>query len=317
MPTEMNHTDPLSLSDEATEWLIRVRERPDDPDLRSAFEEWILRSPAHRREWERTCRAWRVLGEARKPASSASRQRKTATVPRTYGVAAIAGAGLCLAILFAPSLLIRMRADFTTTTGVSQAITLEDGSRVLLAPDSALASQFSGAKRGVVLLKGEAFFDVAHDRNKPFVVEGGGLNIEVLGTAFDVKLDSNQSEVALARGSIKASASASIETLVPGDVLELDHNSQSVTKTRIPVEDIGSWRDGRLYVVDAPIGSVVAQIQRYHSAWISIPDRALATQRVTGIYDLTTPDEALRALVDPYGGKVRKMADLVRVISRY
>ena len=63
-----------------------------------------------------------------------------------------------------------------------------------------------------------------------------------------------------------------------------------------------------LFVNDATIGAVVEQIQRYHAAWIAVPDITLAQQTVTGLYDLRDPDRALRALVQPHGGKVHEVS---------
>jgi len=87
-------------------------------------------------------------------------------------------------------------------------------------------------------------------------------------------------------------------------------------KSDIALEDIGAWREGRLFVNDATVGAVVEQIQRYHPAWIAVPDVTLAQQTVTGLYDLRDPDRALRALVQPHGGKVHEISRFARVISR-
>lgn len=314
-----------SLSDEAMEWLVLVREHPDDPEIRTAFEHWVQETPEHRREWERTCRMWQALAEvpaSRRPAATVpgARLHRRGAMSLAVRGAVAAGVLLCLGTLAAPALLIRFQADFQTETAEARNITLDDGSIVHLAPDSALALAFSDGRRGVTLLKGEAFFEVAHDANRPFTVESGGLKVEVLGTAFDVRLGGGEVEVALAHGSVKATAEKSARgeerILAPGDFVTLDRATGELVASTVAVADIGSWRDGRLYVVDQTIGTVIEQIQRYHPALISIPDPALARQRVSGIYDLTSPDKALGALVDPYGGKVRKIANHLRIVSR-
>ncbi len=84
-----------------------------------------------------------------------------------------------------------------------------------------------------------------------------------------------------------------------------------------PVGEIAAWRNGLLFVNDVTIDSVVARLQRYHPAWISVPDRTLGHQRVTGLYDLRDPDRTLKALVQPYGGKVRSVSGYTRIVSRY
>ncbi|WP_306866426.1 FecR family protein [Neorhizobium galegae] len=309
-----------AISDQALDWLVRMRENPDEPGLRGAFESWILESPEHRREWEKTCHLWKAMGQAsdfypRKPARRRVRKRLI------VGGAVAAGLAICLLVFVAPSFLIRLQADYWTETAQTLTVTLADGTTVLLAPDSAIAIGFAGRERRVTLLSGEAFFNVMHDEAHPFRVAAGDVTVEVLGTAFDVSIAEDNIAIGLARGSVKATgtvAGAPVDrTLVPGEIIMVDHSTGGVREEKADVADIGAWREGRLYVTNATIGSVVEQLQRYHSAWISIPDASLARQRVTGIYDLNAPDQALGALVDPYGGKVRKVSNLFRVVSRF
>ncbi|MEB2844288.1 DUF4880 domain-containing protein [Rhizobiales bacterium RZME27] len=311
-----------SAADEATEWLIRVRENPENDEVRDAFNAWIFASAENRREWEKTCQAWRAVGVARTSRSrvaSGQRGRTNSHGAKSKIATAFATAGLalCLIAFAGPSMLIRMQADYQTGTGQTRSVDLADGSRVILGPDSALLLAFSDSRRGVVLLKGQAFFDIARDENKPFEVDGGGLTIAVLGTGFDLDLGENRSVVALAHGSIEASSLSGQRVLAPGDVLTLDRHTGGISEAKVDVADIGAWREGRLAVVNQPIGAVIAEIQRYHPAWISVPDQSLADQKVTGIYDLKAPDEALGALVDPYGGKVRKISAYLRIVSRF
>ncbi len=318
----MARNDVPTLSDEATDWLMRVRDNPEDEAVRAGFEAWVLTSPQHRAEWERTCRAWQAMADLSRDLRSRAGQPARVAPPRRRLRTAIAGVAggaltLCLAFLFAPGVMISLKADHRTSTGISREVVLKDGSKVLLAPDSALSLQFSYGKRGVTLLKGEAYFDVTRDVSRPFVVSADGLDVEVLGTSFDVRIGDEDSEVALVKGAIAAITPGDKHLLSPGEILSYDHRSGKITQKSADLADIGAWREGRLFVVDQTVASVAEQIQRYHSAWISIPDRVLAERRVTGIYDLSSPDEALGALVDPHGGKVRKVSDLVRILSRY
>lgn len=143
------------------------------------------------------------------------------------------------------------------------------------------------------------------------------MTVQVLGTAFDVDLTDGVTQVALAHGSVEASfRNAPPTRLVPGEMLIVDA-SGAIRKETVSVEDIGGWRNGELYVVDATIGSVVEQIQRYHPAWLTMADKRLAEQRVTGFYDLRDPDRALEALVEPYKGKVHAIGDSARIITRF
>ncbi|MQB10389.1 FecR family protein [Agrobacterium sp. ICMP 6402] len=316
-------------AEEAAEWLLRLQAGAVEPRLKAEFDRWLALSPANRLAWERTCKTWRNLGLVEpefknlwedaphlpeKAAKPVSRRRWSG---RHYAGAAMAAAALCLAVLFVPASLVRIKADYQTSTAESRTIILDDGSRVQLAAASALSTDFTNGRRTVKVLKGEAFFDVAPDTTRPFIVEAKNVTVQVLGTAFDVDLTDGVTQVALAHGSVEASfRNAPPTRLVPGEMLIVDA-SGAIRKENVSVEDIGGWRNGELYVVDATIGSVVEQIQRYHPAWLTMADKTLAGQRVTGFYDLRDPDRALEALVEPYRGKVHAIGDSARIITRF
>ncbi|KJF69171.1 FecR family protein [Rhizobium nepotum] len=320
---------PTGKAEEAADWLIRLQAGASEQRVKAEFDQWLAASPANRLAWERTCKTWRNLGLVEpalkslwedaphlpgKATQQASRRRWSA---RHYAGMAVAAASLCLAVLFVPALFVRIEAEYQTSTAENRTITLEDGSRVQLAAASALSTDFANGRRSVRVLKGEAFFDVVPDSGRPFVVEAKNVTVKVLGTAFDVDLTDGVTQVALAHGSVEASfRNAPPARLVPGEILVVDA-SGAIRKESVAVEDIGGWRNGELYVVDATIGSVVEQIQRYHPAWLTMADKTLAEQRVTGFYNLRDPDRALEALVEPYHGKVHAIAGTARIITRF
>ena len=342
MSLNENGGKPEALLDEAASWLLRLREAAGDPRVQDDFSAWLSRSSEHRAAWHRVRESWHLLGEGKPvyehvwrprslqaPSTGAGKgsrvqpgNRSRATRRRWQWVATISAAGLaaCLLVVAVPSLLLRLEADYLTTTAQSRLVTLEDGTTVYLAADSAIKTDFSASRRQVRLLAGEAFFDVTRNPARPFVVDASGVKVEVTGTAFDVRLASSVTQVELARGAVGVSSNAGPRTspavLAPGQMLVVDRKSGAMTRSDIAPEDIGAWREGRLFVSDATIGAVVEQIQRYHAAWIAVPDVTLAQQTVTGLYDLRDPDRALRALVQPYGGKVHEVSRFARIVSR-
>jgi transmembrane sensor len=333
---------PEALLDEAANWLLRLREAAGDPRVQDDFSAWLSRSSEHRAAWHRVRESWHLLGEGKPVYEHVWRPRSPQTLSTDVGkgprvrpgsqsratrrrwqwVATTSAIGLaaCLLVVAVPSLLLRLEADYLTTTAQSRLVTLEDGTTVYLAADSAIKTDFSASRRQVRLLAGEAFFDVIRSPERPFVVDASGVKVEVTGTAFDVRLSSSATHVELARGAVgvsfDAAQRASLARLAPGQMLVVDRKSGAMTKSDIAPEDIGAWRAGRLFVNDATIGAVVEQIQRYHAAWIAVPDVTLAQQTVTGLYDLRDPDRALRALVQPHGGKVHEVSRFARIVSR-
>ncbi|TCK30881.1 FecR family protein [Ancylobacter aquaticus] len=320
----------MSLHEVAADWLIRVREAPGDAALARSLTQWLDEHDAHRRAYASVQRSWQLLAEV--PAASAelrAHDREDATPAlivafprrlwRPLGICAALAAGL-MAFLAYPALVLLMEADYRTGTGARQTLALEDGSRIELGAESAVAVDVTGATRIVRLLAGEAFFDVRSDPSRPFIVDAGGVDVTVLGTRFNVRLTSTDAGVELADGAVGLTypGHGTAQTrLVPGQSALVDLRTGTLVTGEIAVDDIAVWREGRLFVQDATIAAVVEQLQRYHRAWITVPDSALAQQRVTGLYDLTDPDRALRALVEPHGGRMREISPYMRVLSRF
>lgn len=326
MTSNNANDDARSIRQQAFDWLIRLQGSQETPQLRKEFEAWLFQSPEHTRIWDKACLMWASMAEAPsfydRDRAPAPRLRRRFFRPRGVA-AAVAGAALALCLLYiaAPPLLLRYEADHQTSIAETRTITLEDGSSVTLGAASAIASDFSAGTRQVRLLAGEAYFDVVPDVSRPFRVVSRDLDVKVLGTAFNVRVSEEGTEVGLERGSVQASGSVAgreiDETLVPGDLVAVDRQSGATTKDTVPLADIGAWRGGRLIVVDDTIGSVIEQIRRYHPSWIAVPDVSFARRKVSGIYNLADPDKALVALVAPHGGHVRKISGLARVVTGF
>lgn len=320
----------LSLHEEAADWLMRVREAPADAALARALAQWLDERDDHRRAYASVERSWQMMAELA-PVPAVSRADDRAKAPHADGVAwrrrlsrplalGAALAAVLVAFLATPALVLLMEADYRTGIGARQALALDDGSRIELGADSAVAVDVTGVTRKVRLLAGEAFFEVRSDPARPFTVDAGGVDVTVLGTRFNVRLTSDDAGVELAEGAVSLDYPGHGEAharLVPGQSARVDLRTGTLVTGEIAVDDIGAWREGRLFVQDATIAAVVEQLQRYHPAWIAVPDGTLAQQRVTGLYDLTDPDRALRALVEPHGGRMREISPYMRVLSRF
>lgn len=321
---------PLATLEEAMDWFLTLKARPDCRKTEQDFQAWLSRSPVHGRAWARALKTWKQLGEI-PPAYAHLWQSASRIVPASLPRHRrwnrwVAGAGLALAasaliLLAGPSVLIRWQADHVTRTAETRTLTLEDGTVLDMGADTAIAIDMTPSVRRVTLLSGEVFFDVAHDAARPFTVDAGGVSVAVLGTAFDVQLAEDETTVELARGTVAISyAGADKEEnfeMAPGEMAAVDRHTGAVVRDAIAPEDIAAWRGGRMFVNDITVGAATERLQRYHQAWISVPDPALAARRVTGLYDLKNPDAALEAIVKPFGGRVREVTPYGRVVSRF
>lgn len=320
-------TDPLTR--EAIDWLMRIDDAPNDVELRAAAEAWRQAGPERGRAWQRAEKAWRWLADP--TPDPVGRPQHMASMPavhslqrhRSSGCRWLAGAAGALAaalmLLYMPSMLANLRADFATTTAELRSLTLEDGTKVDLAPQTALDVRFTADRRSVVLLSGEAYFDVVANPARPFEVKAGELSVLVTGTAFDVRMREGALVVGVEHGTVQAHssfvASSTPVRLAPGDQLMVDRRTGAARRTRVPPGEMGAWREHRMFVEKATVAEVVDTLRRYHSGWIVLADDGLAQQHVAGLYDLRDPDQALRILVGPFGGRVHEVTPLLRVIS--
>jgi transmembrane sensor len=326
---------PEALLEEAMDWFLELKARPNCRDTEAAFQAWIGRSELHVRSREMALKTWQLLGEVppvherlwrgARPLSLAeppSRRRQGRAETRLAVGAAVLALAACLVLFVSlPALLLWWQADHVTDTAQTRTIALEDGSIIEMGGDSAIATDISAVARHVRLLKGEAFFTVARDPSRPFVVDAGGVEVSVLGTAFDVQLARAETTVELAHGTVAVSYSAMDHNqnfeLAPGEMATVAHATGAVTRSAIAPDEIGAWRSGKMFVNNVTVADAAERLQRYHSAWIAVPQAALAARRVTGVYDLKDPDHALEALVQPFGGKVREVTSYGRVLTQF
>lgn len=300
----------------AMDYLMRVRAAPDDEALRREVEAWTRAHPDHDQAWDRVRRAWVMLGETpRAVRVGAALRRPRRTVAALAAAAAILAA--CVLPALAPVFGLHPSADHATGTAEIRRIALEDGSVVHLGPRSALRVEFSPQGRSVALLDGEAFFEVARDPARPFAVRVETLTAAALGTSFEVRRTGRALAVGVRSGVVEVRRDGmDAARLGAGDRLTVDRDADAVIRDHAPPTEIAGWREGALFFADATVAQVVEELGRYRPGWIVIADRALAEERVTGLYDPRDPDRALRALVRPAGGQVREITPLLRVLSR-
>ena len=308
---------------QVVEWLMRLQEAPDDRRLRAEFEAWLAQSDRHRRAYSDMEPLWRQaeeVGSLRANRRPDDRERPQAGLARLRNRRWAAAVGLALAASLAlfvlPTVRLWLAADHQTGVAELRDVVLDDGSRVFLDASTAIAVDYSAARRSVVLLSGQAFFEVTPSRERPFFVQADTVAVRVTGTTFSVATSEAGVAVAVQSGSVNVSEKGKgvVADLTGGQQVQLPRSGGSA-RGAISPDDVGAWRDRRLVVYDMPIRDVVQQIARHTNAVILFRDRAIAEQTVTAIIDLRRPDEALRAVVDLKYGKITEISPYIVVIS--
>jgi transmembrane sensor len=316
----------------ASEWLVALNEDPDNASLRAQFDAWLAESRAHATDWAQISRTFTVLGhiqpaDRRTPgAATAARRQATrnrqrgSTIRRVgrriaLGVTALAA---CVLLAFAaPDLILRLQASQFTASGEQRTVHLPDGSTIQLAPQSAIQVLYSASARRVRLLNGEAFFQVAHDAARPFTVGAGGLETTDLGTEFNLRSRMDETDIAVRQGLVRVDGAdkqlSLCQRLAAGQWLRLDHGK--IEQGTSVAQEIGAWTRGQLIAKDRSVADIVARLRPYYKGIIVIRGAEFARQSVTGVYNLSDPVEALRALARAEGASVHRITPWLVVLS--
>lgn len=316
--------DDRRVTKEATDWLILLRDEPDDAALRARFDAWHSASPTHAAAWAETHHVDELIGRTQsveprreQPAVDLARERDRRRPRRRMAVAALAAVAACLMLVAAPGMLLRLQASDMTATAELRTLNLEDGSVIRLGAGSAIDVAFNAAERRVKLLKGEAFFEVTPDASRPFVVRSGEVRTTVVGTSFSVRLTEEGTDVAVRSGVVRVGYEATpsvSERLVAGDRVRIDAAGRPTRGTIAP-DEVAAWLDGQIVARDRSVADLVDELGRYHRGMIVIADGDLARERVTGVYNLADPALALRAVASAHGANVRQISPWLTVVS--
>jgi transmembrane sensor len=379
MGLESSHMDrgsnSVSEREAAAAWHDRLHREKVSDETRRAFADWLTESARHMELYESIDRVWTKLQtSAEDPQILALRhetalrltRRASATGRSLRWVAAAALFVVGVAVVTAvvrpagehfglASLLDVFRlggADhYETVTGERLAFALRDGSQVTLDTQSELKVDFTATERIVRLRHGQAFFEVAKDPRKPFVVEVRGRRFVAVGTAFDVRVDGDQVKVTMVEGTVRVepphpeppsrtgqgiqvrhpdslggSATpdnqdppgqllAVVATITAGE--QLVTNAQREDHVRpADSERSTSWRRGQLVFENTRLADAIAELNRYSDAKIQLEDADLADLRLSGVFATGRPTVFVEAVTAYFPIQITRADDRAVVLSK-
>lgn len=228
----------------------------------------------------------------------------------------------CVALIVAGAVgwaSISMRSTYRTPVGGTASVTMQDRSRVTLNTNSEVKLALTATERAVELKRGEAFFEVAKDPARPFVVKAGDKRIVAIGTQFSVRREGDEVRVMVAEGRVRIDEGASSLlvtqsqapplTLPAADEFVLEAGSVARTSGKevliqpellSQVRDALSWRSGFLVFRDVGLQDAIAEFNRYNETKIVIQDPHVATLRVNGKFRADNFSAFIRLLEDGF-----------------
>jgi transmembrane sensor len=305
------------LVNQAACWYARLRAPDCSAAERHSFQQWLETDADHQNAFEAVTRAAeRVTQQAKvdprlqalaaqalaKPAASShaderaekaeTRSPAAVTMLRTHwrsaamlvmscGVAALIGSKA----VQSPSAASPM-ASYANNENRERQIKLSDGSVMHLDAGAEVSVSMSPGERHLELAKGRAYFEVAHDKARPFSVTANGTRTVALGTRFEVSIQAQDVSISLAQGSVAITDVAEPEkwreVLVPGQQLQIHADHDQRARSEVDASAIASWSTGRLVFNGMPLNKVLDEINRYASIKIHLGDSELANIPIGG-----------------------------------
>ncbi|WP_439619159.1 FecR family protein [Hyphomonas sp.] len=279
--------------------------------------------------FDRTTRAYGGMGQSDvsgggQPTGSVSRLVRS----RTAWIAGIAAALVLATVsVIAPMTVSRPEPiRYATSVGEQRSFDLADGSVMTLNTDTEAKIEFTGLRRYVRLVHGQALFEVEKEE-RPFIVEAGSSQTTALGTVFDVYANAGAVEVTLLEGSVvvaplpdapellgllqrASQVDRDGRTLVPGEKLVIrDDGTESVSV--IDPSAASLWQSGSVWFDDMSLLDVVTELNRYARVKVRIDDPDLGVERLSGGFRVGEEEEFVGSLVMMFGLEAEQIGNEV------
>jgi transmembrane sensor len=309
----------------AAQWVAR-EDRGLTVEESASLASWLAESTGNRLAFLRLNEGWQrtaILGSADGKIVSYQPIYKSANMHRAMAIAA----SLLLVVLgsftaqfyFQRKQVVPPTYTYTAQRGEQPVVKLVDGTRIQLDSDAQLRANMTSAARTVRLERGEAYFEVVHDKSRPFVVYAGTWRITDVGTKFSIRRDGDGIRLIVTEGQVRvdnpdASSPSAPVVASQGDVLVAQANQSLVTAGGAKeIADDLSWRIGTLTFNQETLANAADQFNRYNRRQILVQGRA-RNIRIGGSFRATNVDVFASLVRDALGLKVTQNGDRI-VIS--
>ncbi len=315
--------------DGAVRWAIRRDGGPLSPAEQSEFEAWLAADERREGALLRAEAALAYLDRARAlgdggegtdglesdigdPDTGARFSRRLFLGGGVVAGAAAAGLG---ALLLLPA------GAETVATGLGEVrrMPLADGSVATINTASRIAVSMEAGQRLIRLDEGEAWFQVAHDRTRPFLVDAGRARIRAVGTAFSVRRHAAGVDILVTEGVVeiwaegrpaqRVRAGVGARAFVPEAAAAID-----VAQSPDAVERALAWRNGELALSGETLAYAVSELNRYNQRKIVIDDARLEREPIVGYFRTNQPENFARTIAPLIGARLEIADGALRLV---
>ena len=281
--------------------IARVLSGESSSDDIFSLSEWLNENEKNRNEFRQIKNYWDAdvaFKHSIAPICSADKlqqkinvQKKQTNRLRLWNITTPIAAAVCLLFIFSTTLFLYITNQlstehfYTLLTGEdTSSFTMTDGTIITLNRNSRLSySNKYGKENRNVKLEGEAYFEVAKDVNKPFIVKMDEASITVLGTHFNVQANTKSDNITatLVEGSIRFESEKQNVVMTPNQQLTFSRSTNKIDIKEIETDTYTAWRNGLLKYKSIPFFQLIEDLQNIYSVKIQITDKRLTESSVT------------------------------------
>ncbi|MDP1873379.1 FecR domain-containing protein [Phenylobacterium sp.] len=304
------------IDDEAALWAVRSDARGLEPTTDVELAAWLAGDPRRQGAYLRAQAALSLVDRARALPSTDLQPAKAPTLPRRALLAW--GGGAAAAAIGGTAIVMNLGTErFTTGLGEIRRAPLADGTQMILNTESALKVQITTRRRQIEVLQGEAWFDVAHDPQRPFIVQAGGARFQALGTAFSVRQLGGRTDLQVTEGVVEASRSDGGQRadVRAGHRLSVTDTDQAFVVRPDPaaIRRSLAWRQGELVLDGETLSEAAAEFNRYNSLKIVVEDPELGGEQLVGLFRTGDPESFVTSVTTLLGAEVRREGEVLRL----
>jgi Fe2+-dicitrate sensor, membrane component len=281
---------------QAALWLAKL-DRDASASDKAAFEAWLAADIRHRGAYLRAKTVMAHVNRHRFPLRARFKFPQPGTMSRRWMMFGGAGTAIAASLaaaffLTAPITTPELPVSYATGLGEHRDVHLADGSVMTLDAATKLTVRLTKDRREIALLQGQALFQVAKNKARPFIVSAHGIGVRAVGTRFAVRAVEQQPlRVLVEEGIVRVESDHPLAELT-ANMRATVSASGTVTSNTVAPQELAqdlAWRDGRLVFRRATLSEAAQEFARYSSTRIVIPDPAIAKLTITGAFDGTNP----------------------------
>jgi transmembrane sensor len=282
------YLDKTYTPEEYDELMQCISQPENDQSIRELIDEgWNFPLPAYEQDTDKTNTIFNIIIEQRAIAQRPPRTRRALVKYMAAAVLILAiGVGIYYYTNPAPSVVAQQIPEPPAPVG-HRYLKLPDGSTVLLNSGSQLNYPDSFGNTREVHLTGEAYFDIRHNNNKPFIIYAGNTRTVVLGTAFDIKAFPGQQNVVVTvtRGKVRVEKDEQIiGILTPNEQLIVSKNNNTAKKETVNTREAIAWKQDDILLDDVPLGEVVQELEERFHCTITLSNEGLGNCSITASF---------------------------------